>query len=108
MSYLSMFRGDDRVLTVTASEPLTGLELRFTARRQWNTRVLIEKSTDSGITLGDPDTTALITIDSEDTADLTPGALHWDIQVTDTEGEVHTVAAGRLAIKPDITRGEAS
>lgn len=100
-----MYRGDDRTLTITASESLTGSELRFTARtRRGAEEAVIEKSSGEGIALGDPATTALITIDAADTVDLAPGALYWDIEITDATDKVHTVAAGRLAILEDVTR----
>jgi hypothetical protein len=110
MSYLSMYRGDDRVLVITADEALTGSEIVFTAkRRKSDTDPVITKSTTAGsIVIGDPATTAEVTIDAADTEDLDPIALHWDIQVTDVMDKVHTVAAGRLAIVEDITRVEGS
>lgn len=105
MSYLSMYRGDDRVLTITASEPLTGAEIRFTARRyKADAEPIIEKTSAEGITLGDPATTAVITIDAADTVELDPVVLHWDIEITDATDKVHTVAAGRLAVIEDVTR----
>jgi hypothetical protein len=105
MSYLSMYRGDDRVLDITASETLTGSTLRFTAKqRRTDTEAVIEKSTGDGITIGSPATTASIAIDAADTEDLEPTVLFWDIEVTDVTGKVHTVATGRLEIHADVTR----
>lgn len=104
MTYLSMYRGDDRILTITADEDLTGSDIRFTARaRKRDAEPVIEKSLGEGITLGDPGTTAVVVLDAADTADLEPGALFWDIEVTDAVDKVHTVATGRLAVIADIT-----
>lgn len=99
-----MYRGDDRTLTITASETLTGSEIRFTAKaHKRDTDAVISKSTTDGITIGDPATTADITIDAADTEGLEPVALFWDIEVTDGTGKVRTVAVGRLAVMADIT-----
>lgn len=104
MSYLSMYRGDDRELVVTASEDLTGAEVAFTARRYKRDEVpVISKTTAAGITV--VGTVATITIDAADTVDEAPGALFWDIQITDATGKIHTVATGRLGILEDITHG---
>lgn len=105
MTYLAMTRGDDRTLTVTASEDLDGADLEFTARRRPYSDIVIHKRLGAGITLGDPTTTAVVAIDADDTDDLTPDVLYWDLQVVDTANETHTVARGRLAIEPDITYG---
>ena len=106
--YLEMKRGDDRTLTVTASESMEGADLTFTAKRTpWDGDAVITKTTADGITIGDdPFTEATIEIDPSDTNDLedTPIALHWDLQLEDAQGNIRTVADGRLAILTDITR----
>lgn len=103
-TYLSMYRGDDRELTITASEDLTTSEVRFTARAQRSSpTAVIAKSTETGGIVVDT-ATATVAIDAADTQDLDPGALHWDVEVTDAIGLVRTVAIGRLAILRDITR----
>jgi hypothetical protein len=107
MSYLTIYRGDDRTLTVAASSPIQGSDMVFTAkrhRRDADADAVIQKSTaDGGITvIGDE---ATITIDAADTDSLDDSpALFWDVQVTDTDGKTLTVATGRLAILRDITR----
>jgi hypothetical protein len=110
MTILSMYRGDDRTLTITADQSLTGSEITFTARgkRREDSPVLIVKTTDDGIVIGDPATTAVVTLDAEDTEDLTPGSLWWDVEVVDALGKVHTVAEGRLRVRLDATRLEGS
>lgn len=105
MSYLSMFRGDDRTLTITATEDLAGSEIRFTAKQRRSDAVaVIAKSLGSGITLGNPTTTAEVVIDAADTDDLDPVALYWDVEVTDATDKIRTVASGRLAIREDVSR----
>jgi hypothetical protein len=98
MTILSMYRGDDRTLTITADQSLTGSEITFTARgkRREDSPVLIVKTTD------------VVTLDAEDTEDLTPGSLWWDVEVVDALGKVHTVAEGRLRVRLDATRLEGS
>jgi hypothetical protein len=103
---LSMYRGDDRTLTITATEDMTGSEIHWTAKwsRSADEPVVIGKSTAEGITIGGPGTTATVTIDAADTRDLDPGPLYWDVEIIDTLGRVRTVAAGVLDLKADVTR----
>jgi hypothetical protein len=103
MTDLSMYRGDDRVLTITASEALTGSQITFTARRRPGGAIVISKTTDAGITIGEPATTAVIALDAADTRDLDPCVLRWDIEVVDVTEKTHTVASGQLNIRADIT-----
>jgi len=107
---LEMFRGDDRTLTITASESLTGSDIRFTAKRvPGDGTAVIEKSTDDGsITIGvDPDDTEA-EVDAADTEGAGTGVLRWDVEITDAEGKVRTVAIGTLRLRADITTPEAS
>jgi hypothetical protein len=111
MTILSMYRGDDRTLTITADESLTGSEITFTAKRRKrdDSPVLISKTTVDGITIGgDPDTSAIIALDAADTEDLDPGKLWWDIEIVDVLGKVHTVAEGHLRLLRDASRLEGS
>lgn len=104
MSYLSMYRGDDRELTITASEDLSGSTVRFTARRRRSdvAAVIVKSSTAGSIVISGM--AATVTIDAADTEDQGRQALFWDVEVTDPAGKVHTVATGRLAILEDVTR----
>lgn len=105
MTYLSMYRGDDRELTITASEDLTGCDVRFTAKaRPSSAMAVLEKSTDPGGGITIDTTTVTVAIEAADTVDLDPVALHWDVEIVDLADKVHTVAHGRLAILQDITR----
>jgi len=110
MSYLSMRRGDDRSLTITATEDLTGSDVAFTAkrrRRDTDADAVITKTTGAGIVIGNPGTTAEVAIDAADTDGLddVPVALYWDVEVIDSADKRRTVATGRLGILPDISRG---
>lgn len=106
MSFLSMYRGDDRVITITASESLDGCDVWFTAKRRRSDAdddAVIQKTSPTDITIDG--VTAQVAIDAADTAELDHGtALFWDVQVFDTDGNLHTVASGRLSIVGDITR----
>ena len=106
MSYIAMYRGDDRVLTITATASLTGSEVAFTAkrnRRDADADAVIRKSTGAGSVSVDG-ATASVTIDAADTDELDPVALYWDVQVIDSSDKVRTVASGRLAVLADVTR----
>jgi hypothetical protein len=105
VNFLSMYRGDDRIVTITSSEALTGSVVTFTARARPGGPVLITKTNvdDGGLTIGDPATTAAIAIDAADTVDLEPSVLRWDVQVVDDEDKTHTVASGFLVLRADIS-----
>jgi hypothetical protein len=117
MTLLSMTRGDtavfDVALTDGAGDPLdiTDATLTFTVKRRLSdpdSAAVVQKTTGNGITHGaDPtDGTATITLDPDDTADLSTigSSLLWDVQVTGAADDVHTPLSGRLAIAPDVTR----
>jgi hypothetical protein len=104
MNYLSMYRGDDRTLTITTTEDLSGSDIRFTARsRHGAPEPAILKQTGAGISLDEEGSSAVVTLDAADTADLDPCALVWDIQVVDGAGKTHTVATGWLVVLGDVT-----
>src|SRR5690348_9125485 len=107
MTYLAMTRGDDRVLTIQASDDLTGADVTFSAKRRLtdgDEDAIIRKFSSDGIELDTDTTIALVSIDHADTVDVVHRVLHWDVQVIDDESKVHTVASGRLAIRPDVTQ----
>jgi hypothetical protein len=113
MSEFRMFRGDDRVLTVTIIEEggpldLTGVLLRFTAKRKLtdaDSDAVISKATGDGISHGMDPTLgiATVTLDAEDTEGEAPGPLRWDVQLTDGDGLVRTIATGRLVLLADAS-----
>lgn len=115
MGSLSMYRGDTEtfkvdIVAVDTGLPLdlSGLDLRFTAKRKVTDADLdavIVKTSGAGIELGIPTGEALITVDPADTDDLAKTTtLLWDVQVTDVLGVVKTAATGRLRILADVSR----
>jgi hypothetical protein len=111
---LRMYRGDTRVFDVTITDEngtavdLSTSDLRFTAKydsRDPDDEAVIVKTVDyGGIDLGPGTGEATITIDPLDTADLErTTTLLWDLQVTDSTGQVSTAAGGRLIISADIS-----
>jgi hypothetical protein len=119
MSLLSMTRGDKQAFEIAIVDAddvavdLTGITITFTAKRRptdADVDALIAKSTASGIAVdADPSLgTATITLDPEDTEDLTERqigrSLYWDVQIDDLAGDVRTPLSGRLAIASDQTR----
>jgi hypothetical protein len=114
MTILSMYRGDDRTLTITADESLTGSEITFTAKRRKrdDSPVLISKTTTDGITIGgDPDTSAIIALDAADidpVAERVSGSeqrQHGSASLAAPGGDRHAAALGEPA-RPGADRGE--
>lgn len=114
MTDLTMYRGDDRDFTITATEDgspldLTGATVRFTAKRDAvdaDDAAVIAKTSDTGIAIDEDPTTgvAVITIEAADTEDLRASAtLVYDVQVT-RGGRTLTVLAGHLAVIADVSR----
>lgn len=114
---LSMFRGDDRTITVTVVDAngavdLTTATLRFTAKRalgDYDSDAIITKTTGSGISHGANPALGVATVtigkadtEDEDVDDLDRD-LWWDIQLTTAAGLVRTIATGRLQIISDVS-----
>jgi hypothetical protein len=116
MSVLTLIRGDDRILDVTLSSPVSdGARLDFTVKRRISDAdddAVIQKDSEGeggGITFDEGAGSAEIRIVAADTQDLDVAPHYvWDIQMTGSEGEVTTLASGRLVLRPDVTRGEGS
>jgi hypothetical protein len=111
-----MPRGDTRTLSVAAKQSdgttpqdLTDVDLWFTAKRwlsQPDADAVITKDLTDGLAVTDaPAGLAEVSIDPEDTSDLTPSRvlLHWDLQGRDADGTVVTLAQGKLRILADVT-----
>ena len=105
---LTACRADDITLKVTVTRDgsavnLTGASFILTARKWKNSAVLIEVTT---ATITTPSTgIALITIPAEDTAGFTDDiSLHTDVQMTEADGTITTVAYGILEVLLDISR----
>ncbi len=105
MSLLQSFRGD----TATFAIDVTGIDLEmadvtFTAKRTFNGPVFVQKTLDDGIDPpGSGETDITVTIEPEDTGELThTERFVWDVQV-DTGLEVTTAAHGRWVVMLDVT-----
>jgi hypothetical protein len=99
-----MSHGNDRELTLVATETLDAADVYFTARRFGV--AVIEKSTVSGGVDVDG-TAATVTIERADTIDLSAWQTHvlsWDLEVVGGADDTHTVASGQLAIQPVVTQ----
>lgn len=109
MSALSIRSGDTPTweLTLTRDGELVnlgGADIYFTAKRRvadTDVNAVFQKIVGDGITVTGTGT-ADITLDAADTASL-DGLFHWDIQVSESDGTVTTVLAGRLLVKADVT-----
>ncbi len=114
-------RGDTRKIRITATWPvavpesgiaardpfsLAGSTPRFTARRKIDDAATVfAKSIGAGITV--TGNVAEITILPADTASLPIGEsanLVCDLEITTAAGEVWTVWAGGIHVRPDVTR----
>ncbi len=108
---LQMMRGDTFAFTRTvvdaAGQPvdLTMSDVVFTARRRFRDPAFLVKTVDNGgISLGGSGDTGevTVTIDPEDTADLTfTERFVWDIQYDDISS-IATPFIGRLVIRLDV------
>ena len=117
---LQLIRGDHRTLQVVVTDTddqpldLTGATLRWTAKRNLEVdddEADIRKSTEvgegGGITVTNPAAgQAEVSLVPADTASLPPQPLRllYDLQLTEPDGTVTTVASGTAQVRPDITR----
>ncbi len=106
MTLLQSFRGD----TATFAIDVTGVDLEFaevtfTAKRTFNGPPFVTKTLDWGITPPESGSTDLtVTIEPEDTDDLThTERFVWDVQVDDGLA-ITTAAHGRWVVMLDTTR----
>lgn len=117
-SDLTMFRGDDRVYTMTVTVDdvvfdLTGCSVKFTAKRhmadQDSDAIIALSTATGGVVLTTPASGILtVTIPANATASLVEDtALYWDLQITDTGGRKRTIpepTPGKLMVRSDVTR----
>lgn len=107
-----MIRGDTRTITATfvdsSGDPidLTGGTVFFTASSNNSptddTAAIVEKNVTS---FASPTSgVATITLNSDDTNDVTPGTYYYDLQFVSSGGVVTSLAQDKLIIKADITR----
>jgi hypothetical protein len=110
---VSMFRGEDKVLSVTvdngATPPvavnITGWTLSFTLRlTAGDATALVTKTTASGISLTAPLTGVLqVLLEDVDTVALSPGKYAYDVKRMDAGAEA-VLVYGTLTLLPEVTR----
>lgn len=100
---------DDIVLRVTITRSgsvldITGCTAKFVARRASGGPILITKTTGDGIVLTTPGSGILtITILPSDTSSFTEDIiLLAEVEITETDGRVTTVARGYLTVLKDV------
>lgn len=108
---ISMYRGDSYPITFTLTDSSTGNPLDLTgcslimtvdalAEPPDDTSMLFEIT---GVLDADPETGKVsFTPTSTDTA--TPGSYFYDVQLTDADGNIRTVAKNTFTISMDITK----
>lgn len=110
MSIISLYRGDDRTISVDVTTDITDAELTFLVKARRDAAdedAVITKTIGSGITVTNASTgLATISLDAADTADLpTEPFYRWEIQAVDAAGDTHTLAAGRFVLRTDLVIG---
>lgn len=98
-----------RVLTWkdSAGNPinLTGYTARMQLRSSaTSSTVILELTTNSGITLGGAAGTITLTISATTMAGLTPGAYSYDLEMVSGSGVVTPLLKGVFTIAPEVTR----
>ena len=109
----SMFRGEDKTLTVTvdngATPPsvlnITGWTLAFTLRQSaGDVTALVTKTTTSGISLTAPLTGVFeVSLEDVDTIALVPGKYAYDVKRMDASAEA-VLVYGTLTLLAEVTR----
>jgi hypothetical protein len=120
---LALVRGDTNEYDIevkkgTVAQNLTGMSLRFTAKTDPldpDADAEIRKTIGSGITVTDAvQGKARLTLLPADTASMPIGnptsrgeyyttPLSWDLQMTDSSGNVYTLARGKIVVRGDIS-----
>lgn len=103
---LQLTRGDTGVYTLPLVDVADMADITFTAKRHLLDAVpFIRKTLDDGIDLGGSGDTGMVTVtlEPEDTSDLThTERFLWDLEVDDGM-EVRTPLRGRLVVSMDVT-----
>jgi hypothetical protein len=105
LANISVYQGEDVVLTVTMSPAtaISGWTLQFTLRTQYgDPTALVTKTIGSGIAITDPvNGIFTVSLASADTADLGLRAYVYDIQRIDS-GARTVLTIGNLTILPEV------
>lgn len=111
---LNMKRGDTLSFTLTVTQSgaaynLTGASIRMTAKWAYgdaDNAAVFTRTIGSGITVASPATgIATVALTAANTSSLpaNPVQLVYDIQVTDSSGNIFTVVDGLLTVTPDVS-----
>lgn len=103
----TMYAGNSETLEITATDrntklaiPLSGATIKWVMKKGLNGDLVIEKTTDSGVTITDANNGIFtVSLNPLDT-DGKPGGYYHEAQVTDSQGNVSTVSVGSANIKP--------
>ena len=112
MADLDAVRGDTNEYEVAVTRDaavldLQGATLKFTVKRDLgDADAVFQKAIWTGITVTDaPNGACTLTIDPADTSALpAPRAFHYDLELTESDGRVTTVAIGLLRLAADVER----
>jgi len=109
---IDMFRGDSRTLEVRVTDDynkpvdLTGASVRFTVRKKVDGAKLIAKSSSNPAEIEITDAANgifKIYLKPADTKAMRPGGYLYDVEVTLSSGDVHTVVFGNFQLHGDIS-----
>lgn len=110
---IEIFNGDTRKairVTILIGETpldLTGASILMQVRKtKESDEVLKELINDNGITIETPETNGIFTIDKQILSFPISGEFVYDIQITLSNGEVHTYMGGKLTVIMDCSRIE--
>ena len=101
---ISMIRGDTLILRINITPAILTADdiVRFTANRIRTSTGIVELTSDAVII---DDSSAIITIPPESTANLGIGGYNYDIRLRQATGEVHTLIARSIFfILPEVTQ----
>ena len=108
MSYIRLYRSNDRVLAISAQDSggvaidITGASLFFYVSKSNGRQVIFEKSVGNGITVVDAVGGEIeIEITNAD-SDLVVGDYHYELLLVDVDGNRYTVLQGTLEITHSI------
>lgn len=108
---ISMYRGDSYPITFTLKDSSSGAVIDLTGASLLMTVDTLENPVDattklfsvSGVLAADP-TTGVVQFTPTAANTATIGAYFYDVQLTDAEGNVRTVAKNTFTISQDITK----